>query len=378
MADKILTRRALNRATLSRQMLLEKEKISVLGAIERLVGLQAQLARPPYIGLWSRVEGFQREALTQLVLSRKAVRGTLLRGTLHLTSAKDFVQLRPALQPMLTRIMQSLLGEQLRELELERVLATARTYLEQEPRTFNELRPLLVKANPKGNDRAMGFAVRTELPLVQVPTDTKWGYPGTADFAVAEKWLGEPLGTDARPHALVLRFLAAFGPATVGDAQTWSGLGGLREVFEELRPQLRTFQDERGRELFDLPKAPRPAEDAAAPVRFLPDYDNLLLAYDERTRVIADEHRSAITPSKNLRVLPSFLVDGFVAGTWEIERKKGVAALVLQPFAALPKKAREELAEEGDKLVRFVESDARTFELRFPAKAARPRASAGR
>ncbi|HEX8702519.1 MAG TPA: winged helix DNA-binding domain-containing protein [Myxococcaceae bacterium] len=378
MADKLLTRRALSRATLARQMLLAREKTPVLRAIERLVGLQAQLARPPYIGLWSRVEGFQREALTQLVLSRKAVRATAMRGTLHLMSAKDFVALRPALQPMLTKAMHANVGERIQGLELEQMLATARTYLEQEPRTFNALRPLLVKAHPKGDERAMGFAVRTQLPLVQVPTDTKWGYPGTADFTVAETWLGEPMGTDATPHALVLRFLAAFGPASVGDAQTWSGLGGLREVFEALRPGLSTFRDERGRELFDLPKAPRPDEDTAAPVRFLPDYDNLLLAHEDRTRVIADEHRRALTPSKNLRVLPSFLVDGFVAGTWEVERKKGVAALVLQPFSALSKQVREALAEEGDTLVRFVESDASTFEVRLPARAARPRAPATR
>jgi hypothetical protein len=369
MADNLLTRRALNRATLARQLLLEREETSALRAIEQLVGLQAQLARPPYIGLWSRVEGFQSEELTRLVLSRKAVRATLMRCTLHLMSARDYVQLRPALQPVLTRAMGSVLGERLGDVKLDQVLAAARTYLEQEPRTFNELRPLLMKLDPKGDERAMGFAVRTQLPLVQVPTDTKWGYPGTADFTVAESWLGEPLGTDGRPHTLVLRFLEAFGPASVGDAQTWSGLAGLREVLEELRPRLRVFRDERGRELFDLPKAPRPAEETQAPVRFLPDYDNLLLAHDDRTRVIADEHRRLITPSKNLRVLPSFLVDGFVAGTWEIERKKAVATLVLHPFSALPKKVREELAEEGEKLTRFVESDARTFELRLEKKA---------
>lgn len=360
-----LTLRALNRATLARQMLLAREKTSALRAIERLAGLQAQLARPPYIGLWSRLEGFQREELTGLVQRREVVRATLMRGTLHLMSAKDYVQLRAALQPMLSRAMRSILGERSKGLDLERLLATARTYLEKEPLTFNQLRPLLMKLNPGGDERAMGLAVRMELPLVQVPTDTKWGYPGTAGFTVAESWLGEPLGTEAKPHALVLRYLAAFGPASVSDVQAWSGLAGLRDVLEELRPKLRVFRDERGRELFDLPKAPRPPEDTPAPVRFLPEFDNLFLAHDDRTRIVADEHRPALTLS-NLRILPAFLVDGFAAGTWEIERKKGVAALVVQPFAALSKTVREELAEEGDKLVRFVESDASTFELRFP------------
>ena len=162
----------------------------------------------------------------------------------------------------------------------------------------------------------------------------------------------------------MLRYLAAFGPAAVSDAQTWSGLAGLRDVLEQLRPKLRAFRDERGRELFDLPNAPRPPEDASAPVRFLPEYDNLLLSHADRTRLLAEEHRSAIFMS-NLRVLPTFLVDGFVSGTWKIEREKAAATLVLEPFEALSAKARQELTTEGNKLVRFVEDQARAFAVRF-------------
>jgi hypothetical protein len=364
MAAPTLTRRELNRATLARQMLLTREKIPVVRAIERVAGLQAQLARPPFIGLWTRLQRFQRKDLTRLLQSRKVVRGTLMRGTLHLMSANDYVKLRTSIQPALSAGLQSVLRDRASGLDIGQLVTAARKYFGDEPRTFDELRTHLLKLLPKGDERAMGYAVRLHLPLVQVPTEGEWGYPGTADFAVAESWLGEPIGTDESPHALILRYLAAFGPATVTDAQTWSGLSGLRLPFEELRPKLQTFWDERGRELFDLPKAPRPPEGTPAPVRFLPEYDNLILGHDDRTRFVAKEHRASIF-LPGLRVISTFLVDGFVAGTWKIERKKDVATLVLEPFAALPKKRREELTHEGDQLIRFMEGDALSFEVRL-------------
>jgi hypothetical protein len=364
MAVTTLTRRELNRATLARQMLLAREKITALRAIERLVGVQAQLARPPFIGLWTRLKTFEREDLIRLVQSRKVVRATLMRGTLHLMSAQDYAKLRAPLQPALSAGMQSILRDRGQDLDIDRLVAEGRQYFDEKPRTFDELRDHLRKRFPKGDERAMGYAIRMHLPLIQVPTDAEWGYPGAADFAVAESWLGEPIGGDASPHALILRYLAAFGPATVSDAQTWSGLHSLKLPFEELRPKLKTFRDERGRELFDLPKAPHPAEDTPAPVRFLPEYDNLILSHDDRTRFVAKEHRSAVfLPA--LRVISTFLVDGFVAGTWKIERKKDKATLMLMPFAALPRKVRDELSDEGDRLVRFVERDAQKFELHF-------------
>jgi hypothetical protein len=201
------------------------------------------------------------------------------------------------------------------------------------------------------------------LPLVQVPTDAAWGFPADSDFAVAEAWLGAPLGDNESPQALVLRYLAAFGPATAADVQAWSGLQGLREEIAALRPKLFTLRDERGRELFDLPDAPRPPEDSAVPVRFLPELDSLIVSR-EGARFVADEHRSSIFLSA-LRVLPTFLVDGFAAGTWKTERKKTAATLVIVPFAALPKRTREALDEEASALLRFVESDARTFEVKL-------------
>jgi hypothetical protein len=181
-----------------------------------------------------------------------------------------------------------------------------------------------------------------------------------ADFTLAETWLDAPVSDDAAPDALVLRYLAAFGPATAADVQTWSGLTGMGRVLKALRPRLRVFQDERGRELFDLPAAPRPDGDLAAPPRLLPEFDNLVLSHADRTRVLADEHRGLVV-TKNLRVRATFLVDGFVGGTWDVNRTRKAATLRLAPFKALPRRAVSQLAEEGETLLRFAEGDAETF-----------------
>jgi DNA glycosylase AlkZ-like len=197
-----------------------------------------------------------------------------------------------------------------------------------------------------------------------VPIEAPWSFPVSADFATAESWLGREISTVEEPaHQLVRRYLAAFGPATVTDAQSWSALSGLKPVFEDLRPELVTFRDDKKRELFDLPEAPRPAADVPAPVRFVADFDNLVLAHVDRRRVIADEHRPKVV-TKNLLVRATFLVDGFVAGLWKVERKKKVASLVLEPFQPLDKKTLKALEAEGDRLLAFQEEDAPVREVR--------------
>lgn len=364
MPTETLTRRALSRATLARQMLLARETVSALDAVGRFVALQAQLARPPHIGLWSRLAGFRREDLNRLLFQRDVVRATMMRGTLHLVTRQDYAAFRAALQPSLTEGLR-VLRKRAEDLDLERLSAAGRKFFAQGPQSFEAMREVLAQADPGGDERAMGYAVRLHVPLVQVPTeDTTWGYPASADFILAETWLGEPLGAGTDPRDLVLRYLAAHGPASVTDAQTWTGMRGLRETFEALRPRLLTFRDERKRELFDLPEAPRPSEDTPAPLRFLPEFDNAVLAHDDRTRVIADEHRPAIF-KPNLRILPTVLVDGFVAATWKIERKRGAATVVVEPLVRLNKAVRAELEKEGEALARFVEEDARAFGLRF-------------
>ena len=361
-----LTRKHLNRATLARQMLLERTHASAVAGVARLCGMQAQEPKPPFVGLWSRLSGFSRDDLHRALHERELVRATLMRGTLHLFGAADYVAFRQVLQPVLTRAMGAL-GERAAELESDRVLPLARRLLDKQPRTFGELRSLLVDAFPEVNERALGFAVRMQLPLVMVPTRDRWAFPADSRFAPAEAWLDRPIGSDSGPEELVRRYLAAFGPATVTDAQTWSGLQGLKGILDALRPQLRVFRDERGRELFDLADAPRPEEDVPAPVRFLPAFDNLLLSHADRTRVLADEHRKLVLMTGNLRVHPTFLVDGFVAGIWKATRTRNAATLEIAPFAALPKLAASALAAEGDALLRFLEEDAATFEVTFTA-----------
>jgi Winged helix DNA-binding domain len=358
-----LTLRELNRATLARQLLLEREKVSAGEAVGRLAGMQAQEAKHPFAGLWSRVEGFGRDDLKSALNEREVVRATLMRATLHLMSAADYAAFRTPVQPALTTAMTGALRGRDQGLDLKKLLPVARKLVKKEPRDFNELRGLLAKEFPKVNERALGYAVRTHLPLVMVPTDDPWAFPSVARFTLAETWLDTKLSGDGAPEELVRRYLAAFGPASAADFQTWSGLKGMMSVFTGLRDELEIFEDEQGRELFDLPKAPRPGDDVPAPPRFLPEFDNLVLAHADRTRLLADEHRGAVV-TKNLRVRATFLWDGSVAGTWKVERKRKAATLLLSPFESLPKRATKALAEEGEALLRFVEEDAESFEVK--------------
>jgi hypothetical protein len=357
-ASKPLSLRALNRATLARQLLLRREKLKVVAAVERLAGMQAQIPRPPFIGLWSRVEGFRRGDLVRAIERREIVRGTLMRGTIHLVSRKDFIEWRPAIQPVLTRVMTSVLGKVLDRFDLERILAVARTRFDRDACTFAELRTHLSEEFPGLNSRAMGLIVRMLLPLVQTPqAGQPWAYHAAADFAVARSWLGEDVPTTGEPERLA---------ATAQDFQIWSGLPGGRAVVDALRPKLRLVRDDKGRDLLDLPKAPLVDGDEDVPVRFLPEYDNLLLAHADRSRMVHDDHRKQLF-TRNLLIPPSFLVDGFVAGLWTVESKlaarKRHVRLILKPFAKLNRRTRAELEEEGERLMRFIEPDAETYAL---------------
>jgi hypothetical protein len=360
--DEVLSRQRLNRATLARQLLLARADIPTLDAVEQLCGIQAQEARPPFVALWSRVSGFRREDLHGLLHERAAVRATFLRGTLHVLSARDYAAFRAVIQPVLTD-GQRALGTRAKGLDQDKLLPVATALYERKPRTFNELRPLLQEAFPEVNDRALGFTVRNQIPLVMVPSDDRWSFPSVADFTLARDWLAESLHTDDAPDELVRRYLAAFGPATAADVQTWSGLRGAKQILTRLSPELVTFRDEQNRELFDLPDAPRPAADVPAPPRFLPEFDNLVLSHADRTRVIADEHRGHVV-TKNLRVRAIVLYDGFACGTWDVERKKTSVALRVTPFGPLPAHAVRALTTEAEALLGFVEPDA-TATVRF-------------
>jgi Winged helix DNA-binding domain len=358
-----LTLRQLNRATLARQMLLEREDIPVAAAVERLCGIQAQEARPPFVGLWTRLAGFRAEDLHSLLHKRSVVRATFLRGTLHLLAAKDYLAFRTAIQPVLNDALK-VLGSRAKGLDPELVLPIATALYEQEPRNFNDLRALLQAEFPDVNERALGYTVRTRLPLVMVPTEDRWAFPTVADFTLAANWLSAPLSEDDSADDLVRRYLAAFGPATAADVQTWSGLRGVKEVIARLRPELITVQDPNGKEMFDLPDAPRPDGDVPAPARFLPEFDNLVLSHADRTRVIADEHRGHVV-TKNLRVRASAWHDGFACGIWDLERKKTSVTLRVTPFRRLSPDAVRELTDEAESLLEFLEPDAPNTGVRF-------------
>jgi hypothetical protein len=362
-APTVLTDRQLNRATLARQLLLARHAMPVVKAIEQVLALQAQVPRPPHVGLWSRLTAFKREHLFVPLHSRALVRATTMRGTIHIMTAKDFLAFRGALQPQLTAGWKTVAGKAPVP-PIDTLLAAGRACLGRESRTFNQIRAELVKQFPKAHDRVMGYAVRTHVPLVQVPTrDDDWGFPADAEFALADGWLKTPVGEGAGPAALILRYLAAFGPATSADIQAWTGLRGVAGLIAPIRSKLVTFTDQRGRELFDLPKAPRPDPDTEAPVRFLPEYDSVMIAHADRSRIVDDKFRKVLI-TRNLIVPATFLIDGRIAGTWKLERKKNAVTLTLAPFVALKKAAAAALKDEGEALARFVEPGATSIAVR--------------
>jgi hypothetical protein len=363
--DHGLTLRSLNRATLARQLLLDRAAIPVPDAVERLVGLQAQLPAAPYVGLWTRLRDFQRDDLARLIEGRGVVKATLMRATLHLATAKDYPWLRTTLQPAMIYAAETIAKQRdSGDLNVPALVAMAQEYIAEKPRTFEEISSMLAERMPGRDVGALRYTIRMRLPLVQVPINSGWSYPGKPTFTLAELWLGRSISAQANLLQLVSRYLAAFGPATVQDFQTWSGMQKLKDAITEMKADLRSYRDERGRELLDLPDTPLPYADTPAPVRFLPEYDNLLLSHQNRTRVIPDKYHARIFLA-GLRVRAAILVDGFVAGAWKIEKTKDTATLVIEPFEPLTHPARDALVDEADRLVRFVEGNAKAFEVRF-------------
>ena len=369
MGVEVLSRRALNRATLERQLLLRRAHRTALDAVEHLVGLQAQIPLNTYTGLWSRLERFRPDELATLLEERRVVRTVVMRATIHLVSADDCLRLRPLVQPVLDAELgrHPEFAPRLRGVDLKPVLAFARRLLAERPRTGGELRAAMEERFPEHDAAALAYACRCLLALVQVPPRGVWGRTAQVSSSTAEAWLGRPLAADPSIDDMVLRYLGAFGPAAVADVATWSRLTGLRAVLERLRPRLRTFRDERGRELFDLPDAPRPDPEMPAPPRFLPEYDNVVLSHADRSRFRREGERPR--PAVSGPVHGTVLSDGFLFGSWRLERDRdtGSATLVVTKLERPTKRAKAALAAEGRRFLRFVAADTDGHDVRFEA-----------
>ncbi|MGA4845862.1 winged helix DNA-binding domain-containing protein [Streptomyces sp. G5(2025)] len=375
----VLGRRALNRATLARQLLLRRSReLSVKDAVTHLVGLQAQNVKPPYYALAARLADFDPRELSALLESRELVRMVTLRSTIHLHTATDARTLRPFVQDALVREL-NLFRRGLTGVDLGELAEAAREAVEVEPRTMKQLREALLVRWPDADPQALAIAARCTLPLVQVTPRGLWRRGGQVALTTVGKWLGPDTEAGAGVDAdvtrgavaedVVLRYLAAFGPASVKDMQTWARLTRMREVFERLRPRLRTFRDENGVELFDLPDAPRPDADSPAPPRFLPEFDNLLLSHADRTRVVPAEYKGRMWKGNFAYCV--FLLDGFLAGVWRLveDDRRGEAVLTIEPFGSTGRSEREELTREAERmLTRIAGTEARpSYDIRFGA-----------
>jgi Winged helix DNA-binding domain len=362
-SSQVLDRRRLNRATMHRQGLAQPWTWSPAEAIRHLVGLQSQLPDPPYLGLWARLDRFRLDDLTRLLHERTVVRSGMMRATLHLVDAEDFLWLRPLLQVVRERAQRGHFGRQTAGLDLADLMAVGYDLLTERPMNNRELRAELSRRWPERDPTALMYSVHYLLPLVQIPPAGTWGSRGSVPCTTDRAWLGRQVRGNGTPDELVLRYLAAHGPASVRDVQLWSGLTRLAEVVQRLRPRLRTFADEHGRELFDLPDAPLPEADTPLPVRYLPDYDNLAMAYADRTRIVDEQHTGRVV--NRAIIAATVLVDGFVRATWKISRADGVATLAVDPFTPLRDADRAALEAEGRRLLAFAAADATAHEVRI-------------
>jgi len=364
----LLGRRALNRALLERQLLLRRVRRPAAEVVEHLVGMQAQEPRDPYVGLWTRLEDFDPGELGGLVTDRQVVRSPLMRTTIHLVSARDCLTLAPLLHPVRERNFWtgSPFGRQVKGVDVDAVLAAGRALLDEQPRTNAQLRAFMAERWPDWDPTSLAYAVHHLVPVVQIPPRGVWGQKGLPTWATTERWLGRPVEQAPSIDRVVLRYLAAFGPASTMDVQAWSGLTRLREVTDRLRPSLRSFRNEAGKELFDLPDAPRPDPGTPAPVRFLPQFDNVALSHADRSHIAGDA--AARWPADDLH-WSAILVDGFGAGAWRLARDGRAATLTVRLFDRLPAQDEAEVAEEAERLLAFLAPDAEPREVRLDAAA---------
>jgi hypothetical protein len=365
----VLTRRALNRALLARQLLVRRHRRSAAATLEHLVGMQAQAPNLPYVGLWSRIAGFRHEELSHLVETRQAVRLSLMRNTIHLVTSRDARGLKALFQPLHERglLKGSPWGRGLTMAKLAPVLEAGRAMMHERPRTVAELARLLGKRFPGYDALSLAYSVRYVVPLIFATPRGIWQASGPVSLTTFEAWLDGPPGPTYPPEQLVLRYLAAFGPASPADMRAWSGLA-MREAFEALRPRLRSFRAESGGELFDLARAPRPDPGIEVPPRFLPDYDNILLGHADRTRIMAPGEHLGLFSSAGI-MKGALLLDGFVRAGWIPVATRGTTTLLITAFKrAIARSQQPPLVAEAFKLLDFL-APGEKHEVRFgPAR----------
>ena len=355
----VLDRRTLNRTLLARQHLLQRSAMPVPDMIEHLVGLQAQVPRDPYISLWSRLRDFEPDALERLLLERQAVRMTLMRTTLHLATAGDAVSLRGALQGVCERGFESSpFRRRLDGVDLGELCAAGAALVDERPRSVAELGLALAERWPDGDREAMAYAVRYLVPLVQVTPRGLLRRSAAPRVTTLAGWLSLPADAppaiDPSPDQAVLRYLRAFGPATTADIRAWSWLTGVREVVERLRPRLRSYRDEAGRELLDVEDGVFADPDEPAPVRVLGEYDNVFLSHADRSRITGD-----VSWGTSFVRRGAFFVDGFLAGAWRLEQPASrPTTIVLEARRPLTASARDEVHAEAMGLYRLLAPDA--------------------
>lgn len=341
MAERVLTLRELNRAALARQLLLERKRMSPVAVIERLVGMQAQWPPAPYVGIWTRTTSFRRSALERELARGTVVKATVMRQTLHLVTPADYALIRSAMSetnfpwesPKAKELVQSV-----RKLGAAGTVTTAEG-LEHLEREHGVTGP---------NARRVWRHARMSAHLLHHHETALWhARPEGRYVALEEPTRHDP--TDARAE-MFRRYLLAFGPATPRDLGAWTMMHvpEIKRALERLEP-LRRFRDEQGRELFDVPRAPLPSPETPAPVRFLPKWDNVLLAWADRTRILPEDYRKRVI-GQNGDVAQTFLVDGFVAGTWRADAGR----VVTSPFTRVSRADRTEIDEEAARLAAFL------------------------
>ena len=363
-----LTNRQLNRATLARQMLLERADIGIAGAVRFLGGLQAQQSNDPYIALWSRLNGFRHEDLTALIVDRTLARATTMRGTLHLHTADDLIGFRALVADFLKAMWKSNFLKRFGEEDQKKAIRAGVKLLDAKaPMTSGALGKALHEKFPTAEPLALSILMQVNETLIQVPPTRVWGNGSAPLLTRVENWLPPPHVRPLSRIDLGRRYLRAFGPASVNDMQVWCRLTKLSVEFEALKNELVTFESEDGRVLYDFPDAPRPDADTPAPVRSLPLYDNVYLGYDNRRRMLDEADMKRVNILAEFK--PAVLVDGIVSAGWSVERKKGAARLVVEPYHKLRKRDERELEAEGLSFLKFMQADAKSYDVEIGAVA---------